>query len=283
MKRNYVFLGFLLIMVSLLSCTNETINKEPLDNNKTIAIKEVKSELYVLNASYKGSFSSQKRMPKWLRWLIFAAADAAGGVGGGVGGACAASTLAWNVTKDELKQDTGVQPDTTHHAQAIKSNSLEGLELGSAGYIHNSVISSVYYEYNDLSGMSTEEIINIVFNELESQTGVEMPASKKLELASYALSIIDSFDASKTVEEFFNDLIEQTANPTQKETLEICGMILDGLQYVDDSDTSYVDTATTIIVNSNLDSELKATLVDVISVANASAKLWNTDGIVIVP
>lgn len=92
----------------------------------------------------------------------------------------------------------------------------------------------------------------------------------------YTTKILNSFDSNKTVEEYFKELEAQTTDVQQKEALNICSMVLDGLQYVDDSDVTYAETATKIIQKSSLSLDLKKTLIDGISVANASAKLWNT-------
>lgn len=98
-------------------------------------------------------------------------------------------------------------------------------------------------------------------------------------LGNYTYTIVNSFDINKSVEEYFNDLKMQTSDQKKKDALEICSIVLDGLQCVDDNDTTYVKAATDIIKNSNVSQELKTTLLNGVSVAHASAKLWNTDRI----
>lgn len=107
-----------------------------------------------------------------------------------------------------------------------------------------------------------------------------MTDSQKENIISFTNTIVNSFDSNKTVEEYYEDLKNQTTDEKQKEALNICGMVLDGLQYVDDNDSSYAETATKIIKNSSIEPSMKATLLDGVSVANASAKLWNTDALV---
>ncbi len=122
--------------------------------------------------------------------------------------------------------------------------------------------------------------MKIVLDEWEKQTGSKMTDSQKENIISFTNTIVNSFDSNKTVEEYYEDLKNQTTDEKQKEALNICGMVLDGLQYVDDNDSSYAETATKIIKNSSIEPSMKATLLDGVSVANASAKLWNTDALV---
>jgi len=134
----------LFIVVGLFSCNNENICYDKNMENNVVALEAVKSDLRHLNTSYMPNQSNQTRMPKWLRWLIFGAADVAGGIWGGVGGACGASTLAWNVTKKEVKSVEDSQVIYSQDVPAFKNNNLNGIKVGSAGYIHNVVILSAF-------------------------------------------------------------------------------------------------------------------------------------------
>lgn len=276
-KLNFLS-GVLAIVICLTGCSKESEDLSRLSKNDVAAIETVKNELSELNVVYKNNFAPQTRMPKWLRWVIFGAADAAGAVFGGVSGACAASTLAWTVTKAET---VTVETSTTQStpASAIKSDNLVNIESGSIGYVHNVVITSAMVNNTDIYSKSSEEVLDVVLAELENQTGAVISESQKADIISNTTRIVNTFDANKTVEEYYNELIQQTDDLKQKEALEICSIVLDGLQYVDDNDTAYIESATTIVKDSNLDPELKATLLDGISVANASVKLWNTEEI----
>lgn len=275
MKRFFYFIA-LLVALAFTSCSNEANDLSTLSKDDMAAIENVKSELSVLNTNYQ---KPQTRMAKWLRWLIFGAADAAGAIwGGGVGGACTASTLAWTVTKEEPKaiESRAVQKV----APILKVDNLDGIEEGSAGYIHNTVISSAFANNEDLCSKSNNEVMNIILDEMEKQTGTIFTENQKKNIISYTNTIIDSFDSNKTVEEYYEDLKNKATDAKQKEALNICGIVLDGLQYVDDNDCSYAEAAKNIIKKSSIEPNLKATLLDGVSVANASAKLWNTDALV---
>lgn len=278
MKKLNFLLGVLAIVICLTGCNKESEELPTLSKNEVAAIESVKNELSELNVTYRSNLVPQTRIPKWLRWVIFGAADAAGAVFGGVSGACAASTLAWTVTKAEVSK---VETTTTQEApaSAIKSDNLINIENGSIGYVHNVVIANTMVNNSDIYSKSSEDVLDIVLTELGNQTGTVISESQKADIISNTTRIVNSFDANKTVEEYYNELIQQTSDLKQKEALEICSIVLDGLQYVDDNDTSYIENATTIVKNSNLEPELKATLLDGISVANASVKLWNTDEI----
>lgn len=278
MKKLNFLLGILAIVICLTGCNKESEKLPTLSKDEVAAIESVKNKLSELNVTYKSNLVPQTRIPKWLRWIIFGAADAAGAVFAGVSGACAASSLAWTVTKAEVSkvETTTTQTDP---ASAIKPDNLVDIENGSIGYVHNVVIASTMVNNSDIYSKSSEDVLDIVLTELGNQTGTVISESQKADIISSTTRIVNSFDANKTVEEYYNELIQQTSDLKQKEALEICSIVLDGLQYVDDNDTSYIENATTIVKNSSLDSELKATLLDGISVANASIKLWNTDEI----
>jgi len=131
--------------------------------------------------------------------------------------------------------------------------------------------------------MSNEDVMGAVFQTLEKETGTTLSDTQKAEIMDCTNKIVNSFDANKSVSEYFNELKLKTTDQKKKEALEICEIVLDGLQYVDDNDTIYVKAATDIIKKSDITPELKVTLLDGVSVANASAKLWNTDEITTMP
>lgn len=89
---------------------------------------------------------------------------------------------------------------------------------------------------SDIYSKSSEDVLDIVLTELGNQTGTVISESQKADIISNTTRIVNSFDANKTVEEYYNELIQQTSDLKQKEALEICSIVLDGLQYVDDND-----------------------------------------------
>jgi len=267
----------LLIASVLFSCSNDQLCYEHRNDD---AIETVKSDLVQLNVSYQ---SKQTRAPKWLRWLIFGAADVAGAIYGGVGGACSASTLAWTITKPEMSTKTDYKDNTIQNAPVLKENNLQGISPETAGYTHNAVINSAFTLNEDLDKLNNEDVLSIVFQALENETGTYLSNIEKNDIVEYTNMIVNTFDTNKSIEEYFEDLKSQTIDQQKKEALDVCKLILDGLQYVNDSDTTYVTAATDIILNSNLNIEQKKTLIDGVSVANASAKLWNTGEIATIP
>ena len=58
---------------------------------------------------------------------------------------------------------------------------------------------------------------------------------------------------------------------------DICGLIINGLEKVDDNDTEYTKQLCTIVNKANLTSAMKKKVLDCISIADSSSKLWNTE------
>lgn len=277
MRKLQFLASVLAIAVCFAGCNNETEELQTLSKNEVTAIENVKSEITALNANYKSNLNPQTRMRKWLRWLIFGAADAAGAIFGGLEGACGASTLAWTVTKDEVasKQQT-VQ---TEPASAIKPNNLSKVAVGSIGYVHNTVISNTFQKNKDIYSKNSKDVLNLVFEELSSHTAVVLSKSQKADIVRKTNIIVKTFNINKSIEEYYNELITLTTDPKQKEALKVCSMVLDGLQYVDGNDITYINNVKTIINKSALNPVMKTILLNGISVADASAKLWNTNDI----
>ena len=136
---------------------------------------------------------------------------------------------------------------------------------------------------NNICELRDEEIFSVVFCALEKETGNTLSNTEKSRIIDCTNTIINSFDVNKSVSEYIDDLILQTTNQQKKYALDVCKTVLDGLQYIDDTDTTYVKSVTETISNSNLSKELKKSIMDGISIADASAKLWNTSEIVSIP
>lgn len=267
----------MLLAISLVSCSNEAIStKEPLDDNRLV-VDVVKNELIELNASYKPVQNSQKRMPKWLRWVVLSAADVAGAIYGGVGGACQASTFAWMITKDQLVTTDSQPTNIILNSDIFKEDNLQGIEVGSTGYLHNIVITSAFEKNQDLQRLSTEEIMSVIFQSLENETSTAISETEKNAIINSTNLIISSFNPNNGFEDFIDNVKEKTSNQDTKDALDICKIVLDGLQFVDDNDSLYVKSAIKIIKESSLNDSQKSILTDGISVANASAKLWKTN------
>lgn len=275
MKNLKIMAGMLAIAICFAGCINESEELQTLKKND--AVESVKCEIAALNANYKSKSNPQTRIPKWLRWLIFGASDVAGAVFGGVAGACSASSLAWSVTKKELASNTNTLQ--TVPSLAIKPRYLTNIESGSIGYLHNTVIANTLINNKDFYSKSNEEVMNIIFTELKDQTGVDMSNSQKADVVDKTRRIVDLFDVNQSIDEYYNKIIDLIGDSKQKEALEICKVVLDGLQYVDDNDTTYTNNVKKIVFNSSLDTEVRSLILDGVSVADASAKLWNTDDI----
>ena len=89
----------------------------------------------------------------------------------------------------------------------------------------------------------------------------------------------DNFDTNSSISENINRLKTLADTQDKKDALEISGMVLDGLQYVEDADTTYIKRIDRTITDSNINPNLKRMVKDGVSVANASALLWNGDAV----
>ena len=89
----------------------------------------------------------------------------------------------------------------------------------------------------------------------------------------------DNFDTNSSISENINRLKTLADTQDKKDALEISGMVLDGLQYVEDADTTYIKRIDRTITDSNINPNLKRMVKDGVSLANASALLWNGDAV----
>lgn len=208
-----------------------------------------------------------------MRWLIFAAADVAGYLLANVGGACSASALAWTVTNTNSSNS---QIESVAQNNALNSNYLLNVEVGTPGYLHNSVIANVFQKNQDIYLMSDEEVISLVLDEYCYQTASQLSDDEIAEVNSIIKKIIDQFNVNMTISEYYDGLSQVAQDDDQLYALELCSTYLEGLQGVGNEDTSYSTKAKDIVSKSDLDANLKELLLGAFSVGDASAKLWNT-------
>lgn len=105
--KKIILSGVCCLTFLFVSCTNETaLSLKSHEDTNDLAL--VKNEISRLNKEMevKPSNVLTRGHKKWVRWLIVGLADVSGyALGGGVGGAVSASSLAWTVTKDDVKKD----------------------------------------------------------------------------------------------------------------------------------------------------------------------------------
>lgn len=275
MKKLLIFpMAAVFTFALLTSCNNETTDVSATEAAKEESILQLKNELMILNDSYKiqtNSGPSKIKISKFWRKFWTALADGGAALlGGDLGGAVAVSELVWKVTEPE-KASEGAD-------SSLKASSAKNVEENSAGDIHNQTILDMYEIYGDtLSTLSMEDITKISLEESAKYTGKTYTEAEIEKTVSFVKSMIDAIDAEKSLDDNIANLKTLATTDAQKQALDVTAVIFDGLQYVDDSDTTFVKKVTEAIYASDLPTEMKKSLEQTVSVSDASKKLWNTD------
>lgn len=270
MKKIIIFTLSFVLCFSSLSCSSEMQNQASNVSSKDeIGLSKLKEQIVDINNSYT---KKNTRMPHWLRWLIFGAADVAGFVLGDVGGATGASTLAWNTTKQEKDlTGTGLAP--------TKPNSDVYIDSTTVGYLHNKYAKALFADYGDaLDTMSVSSLSNAVCKIISKDSSYRKTVDVN-KLKDVLSGINADFNPNGSISENINRFKSRAVDEQQKSILDLCSSVLDGLQYLDDSDTTYIAKVNKAIEQSNVNPSLKKEINESVSVANASALLWNGDAL----
>ena len=270
MKKIIIYTLSFVLCFSSLSCSSEMQNQASNDSSKDeIGLSKLKEQIIDINNSYT---RKSTRMPHWLRWLIFGSADVAGFVLGDIAGATGASTLAWNTTKQEKDlTGTGLAP--------IKTNPDNIVDSATVGYLHNKYAKALFDNYSDaLDTMSVSSLTNAVCKVISEDKSYGKVVDEN-ELKNVLSGINANFNPNASISENINKFKTLTVDNQQKLTLDLCSSVLDGLQYVDDSDTTYIAKVNKVIEQSQVKPSLKKEISESVSVANASALLWNGDAL----
>ncbi len=285
MKR-IILSGVCCLAFLFVSCTNETTL--PLKSHEDINdLALVKNEISRLNKEMevKSSNVLTRGHKKWFRWLIVGLADAGGfALGGGVGGAVSASTFAWTVTKDDVKKEEATVdkkenlPDFIEFSD-FKQAPRDGFTTAdNIGDLHNSLSIDVVKHFGDsIQNASTLELIQYT-NTLLKKKGITIDNDiDTLKAYRSIKGISELFDSNLTIEENVKRLKSLTDDEQEKDLVDICGLTINGLEKVDDNDTEYTKQLCTIVNKANLTSAMKKKVLDCISIADSSSKLWNTE------
>lgn len=281
---NSLFVLFLaLVMLATNSCSSNSYDDSSFPQTTvltvdTTATTVLKKNLLALNDEYS---VSQTRAPKWLRWLTASIVDVVTFIiDGGVGGAAGASKVAFDMTKSEANSSLGIEASKSQFStnEDLKAGSLEGLDVSSVGYLHNKIIIELYKKHDGKFTIFTENLLlDEVFDIEKSVTGFTNTAERITLSRGTIDRILKLHYVCKTIPEYADSAKALTDDQSKKQAIEICGIITDGLQYVDDNDTTYINKVKELIDNSKLDEKTEKLVKEGISIAVASAKLWNTD------
>ena len=216
----------------------------------------------------KDDKNQDKKIRGLKRVLLVVAADVAGALlSGDVGTGVSCSTLVNQLINEYNKEIEN------------RKNALANVPPGTPGYEHNVTILNIYDRYGvvGVDTLSLEEIADASVQEYSKLTGVSYTEKEKNEMCKLLKEIELNFDESKSISQNMEFLASLSADPVKKRAINVCAIVVEGLQYVDDEDTAYLADATEIINNSDLSPQEKTAILDGFSVADASAKLWVTE------
>ena len=285
-KLHILFMSFATLTIILASCSKSGENREkPLQEAEFSALKE---QLLTLNSALPQNETVVTRA-KWWKYVLVAAADAGGFFLAGGSGAtavtagCSVSTLVWNFFKDNKKAEAKTKAETNLIDGIIPSLTPSEIALSyveGAGLTHNKVILDLYEDYGE---SMFEYDDNTMIALVEEKVALETNCSIKdasLGLAArrnYVDKTVSAYISAATIDEFIDNL--ELAAPKRAALLEIVNIILDGFDSIDaiEDNGSYNSSVQKIISESGLEDGDKEMLCSTASVANASARLWNTE------
>lgn len=262
------------ILFSTSGCSNVSDDNVYQGEMKTEALKKLKNDLLVLNSNYENNPELQTRFKfkLWFRVLAIVVADVACTIYGNLPTGITASKSANDIMND-LEEKLNKAPSSS-----LKSNALDGIEVGSAGYIHNKVLIDMYEKYGEsMDTLTTEQLLDLASNEVYNLTGEASLSLSKSDAVLLVDNVVGKMDLTKSISENIESLKTLTIDPELQSKLDICGTFIEGLQMVDDNDSTYFESANELIINSDLPTADKLELQDALSVGYASAKLWNTE------
>ncbi len=264
------------MVFSTTSCSNETDDILYQGEYNVESFGKLKGDLLALNSTYekKNPQDTRFKFKKWFRFLVCSVSDVGGLI---LSGFKMDSSISSSKEANKLLNDIEDGVNRTPTKKTVKDTALAGLVSGSAGYIHNMAIVNMYNQYGEaMDTISTERLVDITAKEVYSLTNDPLLCSPKEEAVTLTKNIVAKLDVTKSVTENMNALKTLTNDAQTKSELDICCVLLEGLQMVDDCDTTYVITADKLINDSDLPISEKNKIKEGLSVGFASAKLWNT-------
>lgn len=267
MKKLTIYVLCIICFFGNISCTSDTREDvSPNLHQNTATLSNLNEQIKSINNSYIQQ--DTRGLKKWLRWVIFGVADVGGYLLGDLGGAVAASKLAWDMTKEET--NTKISNDAT-----MKENFLNLMDTTSVGYLHNKYSFELLENYGDtLDTMSTSGLAKIVSDLINRDHNYQINPTNVEKILK---GTRQKFDPNTGIRENVENFKNLTNDELKKATLDICGSVLEGLQYIDDADTTYIPKVTKTIEDSDISPEVKQQLLDGISIANGSALFWNSN------
>lgn len=280
MKRTIYFV-VVAFAVMMASCSKEIAESTVEVQKQATELKSLNNELVILNQSYARQ-SSGTRMAWWKRVLVTAAADAGAYlISGSISDAVNASRLVWDVTKKDKQVSVTTQSDDSESLQDkyFKEQVLKDTaDINTLGDVHNYLCIKLSMQEKDtVKYLTGQELRNFLIkhNKIKNDT---LLGSLNKDKSSPAIinKMVDNFKINGSIRDNMNVLKDITRDPERDGLFDVCGTIVEGLENVTDEDKLYIQQVNKTIRSSSISDELKQLLLNCASIANSSAKLWNT-------
>lgn len=161
-------------------------------------------------------------------------------------------------------------------------NELWTGEGSRSGYLHNRVIFNLYETHGDeFFSLPEEEMALLVSEEVSLLTGedADLLYAATIDNMSIINRCVELCNVDSTVEDYFISLKNEF--PEKEQILSIYEPIIEGLQTANpvEDNGEYVTLIMSVIDNSSVQQSIKEDLKSGLTIANASARLWNTETI----
>lgn len=284
---------------SLTSCTNEvnvSSYKNPTLSSDEMAYEALYNQIdsiAVLNYGQVQSTRSWGSFWSGLKRILIA--DAIGAAKGLIVGNCVIDGVAASLGKtvEIILSESETSPDSISAPVESMEYSLNDIVLtgsseyvDSIGYYHNQIIQNIFAHNSNLNiwqGLSTARIANVVKNTVDNDynPNEQVLLEDLIEDVAYDENIDDeTYDFfSDNFEDFCEYFIQE--DPQIAPQLITIARFIDNMQSFDDVATmrTYYEQAVQLVNQSTISSNSKTVIKVGLSVAFASAKLWDEDQI----
>lgn len=280
MKKTILGWAILFALLST-SCSNEGTEKSVQVKNDSEELVLLKNSLERINTSFE--VQPATRMKKWKRWLICALADVGGFIkSGSISDAATASRLAWDITKESKhvtdKSDTKAER-LDHSLSDFKPIALKDTtENRTIGEVHNNLSIKLAKHFgNSIKEISAKDMIDYLNKSIQNNDSLR-DKYYNTNSSPYMVELIaKEFDPNASVKENILKFKKLTSNEVERNLWDICGTVIEGLQNVTDDDTHYIQQVNNTVFDADLNPEIKEKILNCVSIAEYSARLWNTD------
>lgn len=299
MKKVIISFVLLLGIFTISSCSNEedmqtseNLSSESMDCSEQL--NELRAKILVYNQAIQPTTIT--RGWKWWKWVILGASDAVGGFCGGLFGGVSASTivaLAWASDVDvvtfngheinrSMKRSYG--PEMYSNLVINSENFIESYS-DSVGLYHNESLidlcsdSTTVQSFNNANNSGKIALISSTIQAIDNANYVGTLSDLAKNVVFTKANIIKEIaDISMTLADFMDGIrnISGLLGTTEAE-LDVLEAYFDGLSQISNIEnrSTYMNAVLYDTDRSNIPSEIKVKLGNIMILANASFDLWS--------